>query len=142
MKTYTVTIVPYVFEYLEGSNEIYEVIDLSFLPEFTMKECELYKRTRRVDANNIEEALSSVNSYIKFLTNTPVKASKVQILCYRVTFNYHYGRSFRERSFYVWTSLDHRKRFLRKNRSYLTDEQISLICSASLPSLDRYLTTE
>lgn len=141
MKTYNVLIVPYVFEAPEYSDEVYEYLSPLVFPSFIDEDRDLKPFRTTIDADNIEEALSKSYTFMKIdvvkRTSTPLN-----IICYKVLLNYFYGRSLRERSFEVWVSRALRERFLEKNRSYLTREQIESICSSDLSAFDRYLTNE
>lgn len=143
MKTYNVTIVPYIFEAPEYSDEIYELLSPSFFPSFIVEEqgLKLSKLKVDVEANNIEEALSKLRSSIK-IDVMEKKSRSINMICYRVFFSYFYGRSLRDKSFDVWLSRSVRKRFLLRNRSYLTEEQIDFTCSSDITSFDRYLSNE
>ena len=144
MKTYDVRVFPCVFEHPGIPGEFYEAYDestLSYLPSSLIDESSINLVDLNVSAYNLEEALCKTYSYIR--VNEAMRLPSLpQIMCYSVTFRYLYGRSLRERTYYVWISRAHRLRFLEKNRSYLTREQIISICSSKLPSFDRYLNND
>ena len=137
MKTYNVQITPCVFE-RAGVDEYFEISSFSHLPEWMVKEGQLTTALMDIDADNVDAALCSVYSHIRIDMQTRL-STQFFVICYKVTFGYFYGRSYREKTFDVWISRAFRMKFLEKNRTYLTREQMISICSSERPSFDRYL---
>ena len=137
MKTYNVQIIPCVFD-RSGVYEYFEISSLSHLPSSIVEEGSLKATRVSADADNIEDALCRAYSYIRTDLQTRLP-TQFFVICYAVTLGYFYGQSYREREFNVWISRSARMDFLKKNRSYLTEEQMIHICANPILATTRYL---
>ena len=144
MKTYNVRLFPCVFEHPGIPDEFYEAYEessLSYLPSSVLDELGINVVDLNISSDNIEEALCKIYSYIRAYGSLRFPPSS-HIISYSVTFKYFYGKSYRMKTFYIWTSRKDKMRFLERNRSYLTRDQIIHICCNPRLSFERYINYE